>query len=381
MTTIISDIKGAGNASQQDRVGSFFGTTPDGVQTGVMWVLDGHGKNAPGSKDIGGECASIGNAILSDLTPAEIETLYNSTFEGSRLYSHIQDSIIEFKHGKLTANGWSRCTHLDGTLQRGIWNRRRQLKVNTGGTTLILIAMIKVDDSWRARLYNVGDSLMVFKNRVYSQAGIDGLNDTTVRALWEEGSSTVYSRVNRRGPYISFHEESPEGDISCVPMPYRGQTPQGFHATVRGDAALAILKEHTWASDGFRDVSERSELASWSNLGDTALPKFSSVPSYSETFIVDGPLSLTSDGIGDILEVEGDISPDAKVGWFLYPDGHPMKDSDPSKCAIFANSWFHSTIAVEQAKPCVSSSDDPFYKKATDLFGIADNISRITFTP
>ena len=62
-----------------------------------------------------------------------------------------------------------------------------------------------------------------------------------------------------------------------------------------------------------------------------------------------------------------------------------MNTSNPEKNNIFKNSWFHETVMGishnESATEAVLVHDDPFYRVAKLTFGVADNISRVTFMP
>ena len=177
--------------------------------------------------------------------------------------------------------------------------------------------------------------------------------------------------------------------MNAPPSPVRRQQ-RYYISNVRGDIATGISLTYVPKMFNLTEdepqprrysFSINTNLASWSNMGDTQNASWASVPSYSEPFTIEGPLSLISDGIGDILKSEEPATLEEKMGWFNYYTDHPMSSADASKNCIFKNAWFHETIMSINEEDMGAVHDDPFYKVAKATFGVADNICRITFIP
>lgn len=390
----INEIKGEGNSHQQDRAGKLEGVTEDGTPVFLMWVLDGHGTRVGYHRyDLGGIVAQTGEDILKSLDAESILRIFNDTEFGKELFANIQSKIEAKKDAFLTSNGWSKLTDATGDDIDVLWSKvGTRIATPGGGTTLILVSGVKEGDTWNARMYNVGDSMMVFNDVVYSQAGIDGLNEETVIALAENSMKTAYSSVpgSISPQCFNYHEISvidTAVSINSPPTPIGGRH-RYYCSNVRGEIATEVKLTYIPKMFELKDPHRfhlNTNLASWSNMGDSQNAKWASVPSYSKPFVIDGPLSLTSDGIGDILKSELDASSEEKTGWFNYYSDHPMNTSNPEKNNIFKNSWFHETVMGishnESATEAVLVHDDPFYRVAKLTFGVADNISRVTFMP
>lgn len=386
---VTNQIKGRGNLYQQDRTGNSAQITSDGTPTRLIWVLDGHGKDCGYTRvDLGGAMAQKAHTILSDLSGDDIYKLHSDTTFGKELFAHIETEITEIKHTILKQQGWNHVKDKTGMVIPVLWTKSGYITTPSGGTTLIMVAMIKDGDDWVGRMYNVGDSMMVFKDTVYSQCGLEGLTDDTVKSICSGKTKTIYESPQKTS-YVDndFHKISPTGEVSTKSPPYQLHNPLFFHSSVRGDIALAIKYTFTPAMfelgvvyPGFGRLTSR--LACWSNMGDTQTPNWAPVPSYSKTFLVDGPLSLTSDGIGDILLAEGPTTDEEKIDWFNYYSDHPMHRYSSDKNCIFKNSWFHTTVMEDMSTDSDSAShEDTFYQLATTKFGVADNICRVTFIP
>lgn len=387
---VTNQIKGEGNSFQQDRVGYISSENNSGEKVALMWCSDGHGRSHCVNRyDIGGVIADTVNSILSDVSGDTIQAIYETEFEGQRLYSHLQDKILQIKNEFFKSKGWEKLVDTSGTELDGLWVKPdKNITTGNGGTTLIMVAMVKTADNWNARLYNVGDSLMIHGDMVYSQPGIESLNLSTVKSLLDSGNSTFYAAVpnSRASTHSPYHEIGEVDTLTINPVPaIIGNKHQYFHATVRGDIALEVCKIYNWRN--YRGVKKPFErltcLASWSGIGDDQLPKWTSVPSYSDQFEIKGLISLTSDGIGDTLmnESPGEIMD--STSWFKYFTGHPMSCNDATavpikKNALFRNAWFHETFRTLNSDPPIK---DPFYVLAKHKFGNADNISRVTFIP
>ena len=391
---VTSEIQGQGNALQQDRVGSSVKISTDGTQAQLMWVADGHGRRMGQVRyDLGGLAAQVANDALASLGAHDIQRLYRDVEFGKELYANIQFEIELAKDEFLFSKGWRKVIDDFGDAIDALWTRAGVNTVtSSGGTTLILVAALMDDGVWKGRMYNVGDSMMVFKDTVYSQPGLDGLTDAAVKGLVLNNMRTIYSTapgaVRHDAP---FHVISEDGSVSIKspPSPIGGRHLH-YLSTVRGDIAMGITLTATPEMFNLKKLDKNGRrprfslltgLASWSNMGDTQNPVWSSVPSYSNQFVIDGPLSLTSDGIGDILKCEVSESAVDKSGWFNFYEDHPMHGHSDEKDCTFKNSWFHKTVLETCDGEAPSWRDDPFYKIAKATFGVPDNISRVTFIP
>ena len=397
---VTNEIKGEGNGFQQDRAGSLEIISETGVPLKLLWVADGHGKYINGRKyDLGGMVAQRAHDILNGTESEIVLRLFEDTEFGKEFYAHMQSEIKLSYETFMVKKGWRKLKEVDGKEIDVLWtNSVGRIITSAGGTTLIITVCAKIDDVWQGRMYNVGDSMMILNDTVYSQAGIDGLNDKTVMKLAAREIKTIYSRVPGDGftTCHNFHKISPTDksiSINSPPTPIFGKH-RYYISNVRGEIAAEVTTTYTPKMFNLEDspsypmsrhFSLDTNLASWSNMGDMQNDTWASIPSYSKKFVIDGPLTLTSDGIGDILKSEESVTDEEKAGWFNYYDDHPMKTYDSSTCSIFKNSWFHKTFMENlSAVDGVASSsfhEDPFYRVAKKTFGAADNICRVTFIP
>ena len=395
---VINAIQGEGNTYQQDRTGKLEKTTAGGRSVKLLWVLDGHGGKIGYHRcDMGGLVSQTGHDILNSLDADTIAQLYDNPEIGKELFTNIQCKIESVKDEFFIQNGWRKLVDLGGTDIDVLWSKpggARSVVTSSGGTTLILVACVEVEGVWKARMYNVGDSMMIHNDTVYSQAGIGGMNDETVLQMAVSGIKSIYSNVPCINPKNhSYHTISDDNTVSveALPSPVRGRH-QYYISDVRDSVAVSLKLIYKPAMFDLLDISEyawglgkratiKTELASWSNMGDTQNAPWASVPSYSEQFVITGPLSLTSDGIGDILKSEATASLEEKTGWFNYYEDHPMHSYDANKNSIFKNAWFHETVMANDPDSATTVHDDPFYKVAKSTFGVPDNICRVTFIP
>ena len=397
---VTNQIKGVGNSFQQDRVGYVSAKNKLGKKVHLMWCADGHGRsNCRHRYDVGGTVSQIAHTELGKLTGDDIQVIYDTEFEGQRLYAHIYDKILHGKKAFFKSKGWKPLVDSTGDEIPGLWkNGGGHIVTGSGGTTLIILAIVQIGKTWKGRLYNVGDSFMIHNDIVFSQPGIDGLNSATVKRLIGSGNKTFYAPVPNSGQASSlpYHTIGASGGVTVNPVPSSiGGVNRYFQSNVRGDIAKEVCRTYTWRD--FKGLTTPFEfkprLASWSNMGDDQLPKWSAIPSYSKQFEITGPISLMSDGIGDILMNENPSEIIDDTSWFQYYIGHPMEDTgtDPSvdtdtgvsvsitKNSLFRNSWFHATLLAQAAAE--TPVEDMFYTQAKQIFGVADNISRVTFIP
>jgi len=391
----INEIKGEGNTYQQDRTGKIVQSLSDGTEVVLMWAIDGHGKKVGFNQhDTGGMVSRVIHKFLTELSGEQIKNLYDNTEYGISLYAEIQSKIELAKDQFMISLGWKKLVDVDGNDINVLWTKTTgRIITSSGGAMLILVACVKTDAAWKGRMYNVGDSMMIHNDTVYSQSGIDGLSDKAVLSLTQSKIKTIYSAVP--GSFASkknyFHRVSPiDAVVTINPTPsiVRGRH-QYYVSNVRSDTALSICLTYTpdmftlkpAAVRALRSFAPKTELASWSNMGDSQNAWWASEPSYSKQFVITGPLSLISDGIGDILKSEGDTSLDEKTDWFNYSENHPMHTANPNKNCIFKNGWFHETVMGIDEDSKETVHDDPFYEVAKATFGVADNICRVTFMP
>tara|TARA_B110000977_G_scaffold83127_1_gene111065 strand:+ start:60 stop:1244 length:1185 start_codon:yes stop_codon:yes gene_type:complete len=392
---VINAIQGEGNTYQQDRAGKLEKTTADGRSVKIMWAADGHGSRIGYQRcDMGGLVAQTGHDILNSLDADMIAQLYDNPEIGKELFANIHCNIEQAKDEFFIRNGWRKLTDADGNDIDVLWTKPGgSIVTSGGGTTLILAACVNVEGVWKARMYNVGDSMMIHNDTVYSQSGINGISEDTFRAMSAIGMKTVYSDAPgsvRSGGHL-IHSISVDDTVEHhePPTPLHGKH-RYYVSDVRGSIATSLKLIYTPKMFNLMDLSGcawgyrfniNTELASWSNMGDTQNAPWAAVPSYSDQFVITGPLSLTSDGIGDIMKSEATASLEEKTGWFNYYEDHPMHSADANKTCIFKNAWFHETVMAIDPDSATAVHDDPFYKVAKSTFGVADNICRVTFIP
>ena len=389
---IINEIQGEGNTYQQDRVGKSEKIASDGTPVHLMWVIDGHGSRMGHLRyDLGGLVSQTAHDRLEQLDGDSIQRLHNDVAFGKELYTNIQHEIVAILEAFLISKGWNKLKDADQNDIDVLWSIPGGRVVTlSGGTTLILVASVNKDSVWMGRMYNVGDSLMILNDMVYSQAGIDGLNHKTVLALSHNNTGTVYCSVPGTNCDHPFHTITESDSVISNPIPgLKHGKHQYYISNVRNDIALGVKLIYTPEMFNLNSYLHSfkvvTNLASWSNMGDIQNTAWASEPSYSEVFKIDGPLSLTSDGIGDILKSEGPANSKEKAGWFNYLPEHPMNGYSTDKNCIFKNSWFHATVmkihdSSDSSTAC-SPYKDLFYKVAKGTFGVPDNISRVTFIP